>query len=204
MQDYSDNKSSPFLIQSVFANTVPFAPLELLHQMGFQDRLTAQKSLHDKAKLLYDIGCEKSQLRLLQGSVMLGSLYFAYATDKDYRYWLTNASRIAGQIGLHRKCVSEGLEPTSRRLFRRIWWVLYNRDVLLAISGTDNQRRFSDRYCDTSPLTEADWEEDVQIPERFRHILSPVLSVHKTFLIQYSKLSTLSKSKQWQRAAHDR
>lgn len=194
MHDYKANRHSPFLMQSILANAVPHAPKELLQEAGYKDRITAQQSLFSKARLLYDIGCEKSQLCLLQGSVMLSSLSFSYAMDKDYRHWLTNAGRIATLMGLHRNYVSEALGLRTKRLFRRIWWVLYNRDTLLTISGIDNLRRFNDRFCDTAPLTEADWEEDGEIPEEFGDILPPVPRLQKVFMVELSKLSIISKS----------
>lgn len=139
------------------------------------------------------MGCENSQLHLLQGSIMLSSLSFTYAMDKDYRYWLSNAGRIATRMGLHRNYMSETLDMHSRHLYRRIWWVLYNRDTLMAVSGIDNLRRFNDRYCDTAPLTVSDWEEDVEIPMHSRDILRPMPRLQKVFMVEYSKLSTISK-----------
>ena len=192
MQDYRRNQHSLFLMQSILANAVPHAPEELLRACGYESRIAAQKAFFSKARLLYDMNAEKSQLRLLQGSVMLSSLSFSYALDKDYRFWLTNAVRIATQWGLNRNSVSMSLEPGARRLLRRIWWVLYNRDTLLAISGIDNLRRLNDRYCDTAPLTEDDLEEVTQAPE-FDDILPPLLSLQKTFMVEYSKLSVISK-----------
>lgn len=89
--------------------------------------------------------------------------------------------------------MSETLDMHSRHLYRRIWWVLYNRDTLMAVSGIDNLRRFNDRYCDTAPLTVSDWEEDVEIPMHSRDILRPMPRLQKVFMVEYSKLSTISK-----------
>lgn len=192
VQDYQTGQHSVFLLQCILANAVPYAPRELLREAGYDDRITAQKSLFSKARLLYDLGCETSQLHLLQGSIMLSSLSFTYAMDKDYRYWLSNAGRIATRMGLHRNYMSETLDTHSTRLFRRIWWVLYNRDTLMAVSGIDNLRRFDDRYCDTAPLTESDCEEDVEIPPACSDILQPMPRLQKVFMVEYSKLSTIS------------
>ncbi|KIX09209.1 uncharacterized protein Z518_00288 [Rhinocladiella mackenziei CBS 650.93] len=192
MRDYRANRHSVFVLQSILANVVPYTPKELLRQAGYEDRITAQKTLYSKARLLYDSGCERNQLYLLQGSFMLSSLSFSYAIDKDYRYWLSNAGRIATRMGLHRNYASETLGKRSKRLFRRIWWTLYNRDTLLTISGIDNLRRFNDRYCDTAPLRESDMDEDGEIPEEFRGVVYPVSLLHKMFMVEYSKLSTIS------------
>ncbi|OQV06035.1 Fungal specific transcription factor domain-containing protein isoform 1 [Cladophialophora immunda] len=193
MQDYRADRHSIFVLQSIFANVVPYAPEQLLKQAGYEDRITAQKQLYAKAALLYDMRYEKNQLYLLQGSIMLSSLSFSYAIDKDYRYWLTNAGRIATQMGLHRNYVSQNLGRRSKRLFRSIWWVLYNRDTLLTISGIDNLKRFDERYCDTAPLEESDWEEEGEVPPEFRNVLPPITRVQKAFMVEYSKLSIVSK-----------
>lgn len=167
--------------------------MELLRQAGYQERILAQKDFFSRATLLYDIGCEKSQLHLLQGSIMLSSLSFSYSIDKDYRYWLTNACRIATRMGLHRAHVAGGMHPRLKTLCRRIWWVLYNRDILLATSGLDNLRRFNDRYCDTPPLEKSDWDDEGDIPEIYRGFLGPITTLQKLFMMEYSKLSVISK-----------
>lgn len=189
---YKVEQQSPFVLQAMFANVVPYATEELLTEAGFQDRMSAQKSFYTKATLLYDMKCERNQLSLLQGSIMLSSLSFSYSMDKDYRYWLSNATRIATQMGLHRDYICESLGEHSKRLFRRIWWVLYNRDMLLVISGIDNLRRFNDWHCDTAPLKEADLEEHSEIPSAFQDVLHPGTRLQRLFLVEYSNLSVIS------------
>ncbi|KAJ9637388.1 hypothetical protein H2204_004812 [Knufia peltigerae] len=192
VRDYHAHRHSVFVLQSILANVVPYTPMDLLRRAGYDDRISAQKSFYTKATLLYDMGCEKQQLYMLQGSIMLSSLSFSYPMDKDYRYWLSNAGRIATQMGLHRNYVCENLGARSQRLFRRIWWVLYNRDTLLAISGIDNLRRFNERYCDTAPLRESDWEDDDEIPADLQDILELVSPLQKLFMVEYSKVSIIS------------
>lgn len=193
MQDYRSGKRSSFLLQCILANVAPYASPELLLEAGFSDRLEAQKSFFGKARLLCDLGSGIGQLQVLQGSLMLSSIHFSFGLDKDYRFWLTNAVRIATQMGLHRNGIAKDLDPGTRRLFRRIWWVLYNRDTLLAVSGLDNLRRLHDRDCDTDELTELDWgEEEETIPEQFKDILPPISLLHKVYLIENCKLARIS------------
>lgn len=194
MEDYCHNHQSLFLTQCILANVVPHMSNALLKACGYESRIIAQKSLFTKARLLYDLGCERSQLHRLQGSLMLSSLSFSYTLDKDYRFWLSNAARIAIQMGLNRESVSASVDSASRKLLRRIWWVLFNRDTLLAISGIDNLRRFNDRYCDTLVLTIDDMDESEQVPQQFRHILSPLTNLQKLFMVEKSKLSIISES----------
>jgi hypothetical protein len=107
LQSFDSRRCSTFLVQAVLASAAQFAPIELLVNCGFVNRLAAQKAFTSKAILLYDLGCEKSQLRLLQGSLLLGTTPFHTASSKDFRYWLHNTARIATQMGLHKRLLSK-------------------------------------------------------------------------------------------------
>ena len=103
MQSYRAVNISPFLIQAVLASAAQYAPSDLLLSCGFEDRMVAQRTFLNRAALLYDLGYEKSQLRVLQGSLILGTVAFSLPLDKDFRYWLENAARIAINMGLHQR-----------------------------------------------------------------------------------------------------
>lgn len=103
VRTYEAGGCSTFLLMAIFASVVQYAPPQLLVDAGFSDRSTAQSKLFSNAVLLYDFGCEKSQLRRLQGSLLLGISNFSSTVDKDFRYWLYNAVRIATKMGLHRR-----------------------------------------------------------------------------------------------------
>lgn len=190
-QDFLSGNYSHFLMQSIFANVVPHASLTLLKEMGYHDRRSAQQGCYTKATLLYDLGEEKRQICCLQGSIMLSSLCFSYAVDKDYRYWFCNACRIGTQLGLHRQYISERLDAKTKKLFRRIWWILYSRDVLMVVSGLSNLRKFDDRFCDTVALTEDDWP-DQDVPEELSSVLSASTRLQKVYLLENCKLARIS------------
>ena len=171
----------------------PYLTYDLRSVLGFADRSSAQKSFFFKAQLLYDLEAEKSQLYLLQGSLMLTSSHFAFEVDKDCRYWLMNAVRLATQMGLHRKQISAQLDGPTRSLFTRLFWVLYNKDVLMAIAGRNNVRRLNDYHCDVPELTEDDWENEDD-PGLFAQSSSPTTHLQKLYLVQNIKLSKLCKS----------
>ncbi|CZR65931.1 uncharacterized protein PAC_15831 [Phialocephala subalpina] len=187
-QAFRDNTYSIFLMQALLGSVVPYASSELLFRLGFSDRLTAQKSLFTKATLLYDFGFEERQLQLLQGSLLLSSLQFSITTDKDYRFWLHNAIRIATRMGLHRANIVEDLDSATYKLYRRIWWVIFTRAILLSISGVQNIRLVSSEDCDTTILTEDDWDIEV-IGEGFKNSLSPITRPQKLFLIYNCRLA---------------
>lgn len=103
MHSLASEGHSWFLVQAVLASSAQYAPLELLSQCGFENREAAQRQFSENAASLYDLGHERSQLRLLQGSIVLGSSISSYTQDKDFRYWLANAVRIAAKMGLHKR-----------------------------------------------------------------------------------------------------
>lgn len=89
----------------MMANAVPYASSDIIAAAQYASREAAQVDFAHKARLLYDFGCEKQQLHLLQGSIILSSFQFSYAINKDHRMWFHNAVRIATQMGLHRQYV---------------------------------------------------------------------------------------------------
>jgi hypothetical protein len=102
-QDYMTGNASYFILHSILANAVPYASIDLIKEAGYGSREEAQADSTQKARLIYDFGCEKNQLHLLQGSIILSSFQFSYSASKDHRIWFHNAIRIAIQMGLHKQ-----------------------------------------------------------------------------------------------------
>lgn len=103
---FETGQNSSFLLQALLVNVIPYASLDLVRRAGFSDHVAAQKAYFKRAILLHDFGCEKRQLYLLQGSLLLGTQQVSFAADKDYRFWNLNAIRIATRMGLHKRFVS--------------------------------------------------------------------------------------------------
>ena len=195
VRQYTAGVCSIFLLQCILTSVAPYMSMPLLIESGYSDRNTAQKSFFAKAQLLYDLGVEKSQLSLLQGSLILTASYFSLDLDKDCRYWLSNAVRLATQLGLHRKQIAEQLEVPAQRLFARIFWVTFNKDVLMTIAGRNNVRRLNDFHCDVAELKPEAWEneeEDVD-DSQIRTILPPKSRLEHLYLVHNTKLSQICK-----------
>lgn len=94
------------MLFALLANVVPFASADLVRELGYSDINAAQGDFFLKARLLFDFGCEKGQLSLLQGSILLSSFQNSFSPDKDFRFWFNNAVRIATQMGFHRRYCS--------------------------------------------------------------------------------------------------
>lgn len=124
-EDYMNGNSSHFVIYAMMANAIPYSPMDLITAAGYSDRNVAQGDFVFKARLLNDFGCERRQLSLLQGSVVLSSFQPTYAPVKDFRFWFHNAVRLSTQMGLHRHNLREDLDVATYKLCQRIFWTLY-------------------------------------------------------------------------------
>ncbi|KAL2832190.1 hypothetical protein BJY01DRAFT_254008 [Aspergillus pseudoustus] len=191
LQEYRAQTISFFLLHSVLASVAPYCPTSLIQEAGFDDYPSAQRTFINRARLLYDVGAERNQLRQLQGALLLSQVHVSLYTEKDYRYWLSNAMRIATKMGLHKDEVGRNVDLGLRRLLRRMWWVLYNRDALLVFNGLDNLRRIHDTDFDTAELTLDDWDEE-SVPAEFQDILPQVTNLQKHFLVASCGLSLTS------------
>jgi hypothetical protein len=186
----SKGTASTYLLQCIFTSVAPYLSMELLNESGHSNRATAQKSFFRKAQALYDMSFEVSQLHRLQGSLILTSSYFSFGLDKDCRFWLYNAVRIALQLGIHRKQVLSQIHSDAARLFKKMFWVMYARDIVMVMAGRLNVRALDDRYCDVAPLTEDDWEQESEEDQTY-YGLSPIATLHKLYIVHSSKLDRI-------------
>ncbi|KAM0256120.1 hypothetical protein ACHAQJ_005207 [Trichoderma viride] len=93
LQSYYSGTFSLFLMQAILSNASMYAPMTLLEACGFNGRYEAIETYYSRANVLYQFGCERNQLRSLQGSVVLGLTAMSGSFDRDFRYWLYNAIR---------------------------------------------------------------------------------------------------------------
>lgn len=190
MHSLASEGHSWFLVQAVLASSAQYAPLELLSQCGFENREAAQRQFSENAASLYDLGHERSQLRLLQGSIVLGSSISSYTQDKDFRYWLANAVRIAAKMGLHKSHIADDMDPAAYSLCRRLFGCLYDADVLLSLVGFKNMRLLDRTACTMGPVTQDDWDS-TDIPEQFCSVLDPITLRQKLYMVERNKLCAI-------------
>jgi hypothetical protein len=103
VRSYLSGSFSLFLMQAILANAALYAPMPLLEACGFGERCEAIETYFSRASLLYQFGCERNQLRSLQGSIVLGMTAVTGSFDRDFRYWIHNAVRLAVKMGLHKR-----------------------------------------------------------------------------------------------------
>ncbi|RSL99816.1 hypothetical protein CEP52_009510 [Fusarium oligoseptatum] len=190
VSDFNQYRCSTFLIYSMFSITVPYASDELIHAMSFGSVIEAQRTFFTRARLLFDFGCERSQLNLLQGCILLSSFQNSFAPDKDYRFWFNNATHMATRMGLHRRNIEHDLDTATHRVCRRIWWQLFQRDVMFSLAGFENARKINDDEVDAVPLHEDDWIE-AQGDEAVRLTLPVITKVQVHFMIENSQLAKI-------------
>ncbi|EXF81426.1 fungal specific transcription factor domain-containing protein [Colletotrichum fioriniae PJ7] len=101
-----------------------------------RDELKALKAVFFKrAKALFDCRFEQHRETYLQAAILL-----TWQCDdledviSNSWYWIGIAARTAYGMGMHRDATPSGLNVMDKRLWRRLWWTLYQYDVLVSMA----------------------------------------------------------------------
>ncbi|KAL4779618.1 fungal-specific transcription factor domain-containing protein [Aspergillus varians] len=132
-----------------------------------------------RAKWLIDNRIERNRDILIQAALLL--TWHSDVADDDVsanaHYWIGMAARVATGLGMHRNPVSSSFSPRDRRMWRRLWYILVQFDVMVSLSyGRPQAINLED--SDVSPLTASDFEG---CGER----------VQSDFVIHFSELCTM-------------
>ncbi|KAF9768190.1 Fusaric acid cluster transcription factor fub12 [Fusarium sp. DS 682] len=185
VQSYRSGRCCLFLLHAISAAASLYVPHDVLLGCGYADRSAAQTYFFSKAKLFHDFHCQGDPLSMLQGSTILGSIILDHPSDRDFQYWFHDSVRRASKMGIQNACLRD---DGSQKLFRRIWWVLYNRDIFYFFVNTQNMRLFASAPP-IKPLTEVDWEpEDI---EQGSGLLSPVSQAQKVSFMAQCELAQI-------------
>ncbi|OQV04842.1 Fungal specific transcription factor domain-containing protein [Cladophialophora immunda] len=159
--------SLTYVVHDVLA---PFLSKDPLHQRCLH------VPIHDTSKS-YQEGPPVRNIR----SLFHMSFWWGRPNDlKDSWYWLGTAISIAKSLGLHRTTASSNFKPEKTRLWKRLWWSLQIRDVLVSAS-LGRPRHIWQGDCDIEEPGPADVREqcDQCDPDA------------ASYFIQLAKLSTL-------------
>ncbi|KAL4950477.1 Acetamidase regulatory protein [Aspergillus filifer] len=112
-----------------------------------------------RAKCLFDNRLERNRDILVQAALLL--TWHSDVADDDVsanaHYWIGIAARIATGLGMHRNPVCSRFVPRDRRMWRRLWYILVQFDVMVSLSyGRPQAINLED--SDVSPLTHSDFE----------------------------------------------
>ncbi|KAI8713678.1 Zn(2)-C6 fungal-type domain-containing protein [Fusarium sp. LHS14.1] len=179
VQSYQSGNCCLFLLHAISAAASLYVSNEVILSCGYADRSAAQTAFFSKAKLFHDFHSQGDQLSMLQGSIILGAIILDYPSDRDFQYWFHNSVRRASKLGIYHACLRDDI---SKKLYRRIWWVLHNRDIFHFFVNTQNMRLLANAPP-IKPLTEDDWETENF--ERNSALLCPVTHAQKISLIAH-------------------
>ncbi|KKK17171.1 hypothetical protein P175DRAFT_0501204 [Aspergillus ochraceoroseus IBT 24754] len=112
-----------------------------------------------RAKWLFDSRIERNRDIMVQAALLL--TWHSDVADDDVaanaHYWVGVATRIATGLGMHRNPVGSRFVPRDRRMWRRLWYILVQFDVMVSLSyGRPQAINLED--SDVSPLTFSDFE----------------------------------------------
>ncbi|KAL6691655.1 hypothetical protein J3F84DRAFT_160019 [Trichoderma pleuroticola] len=212
VKSYLSGSFSLFLMQAILSNAALYAPMPLLEACGFTARCEAIETYFSRASLLYQFGCERNQLRSLQGSIVLGMTAVTGSFDRDFRYWIHNAVRLAVKMGLHKSFAHKETESATCKLYQRIWWALYVshplfplytydeinqkltlqiRDITLLLGGAQNMRMIhaEDNEVLTIPTPESLGDD---IPACYAHLIPPLTQQQREYFIEYCRLARIA------------
>jgi transcriptional regulatory protein AMDR len=89
-----------------------------------------------RCKWLFDSRIERNRDILVQTALLL--TWHSDVVDDDVaanaHYWVGVAARIATGLGMHRDPVLSRFAASDRRMWRRVWWILVQFDVLVSVS----------------------------------------------------------------------
>lgn len=100
------------------------------------EREELKNVLYRRCKWLFDNRIERNRDILVQVALLL--TWHSDAIDDDVaanaHYWVGVAARIATGLGMHRDPASNTFADSDRRMWRRVWWILVQYDVLISLS----------------------------------------------------------------------
>ncbi|KAI9795029.1 MAG: Transcriptional activator of fatty acid utilization [Peltula sp. TS41687] len=185
MRQYRDPNNLPslLLLQAVLlaGSRVCNSP-QLMDANG--STTPAAITFYKRAKALYDANYEDDRVTIVQSLILMG-WYWEGPEDvtKNVFYWTRVATIIAQGSGMHRSVEGSQLSRADKRLWKRIWWTLFNRDRSVAVAlGRPVHINTDD--SDVPMISEDDFIED----EDDQRAEYPPDSLHVQFFLQYVKL----------------
>lgn len=134
------------------------------HQRVERSRQTVLAILFGRAKQVFDMRHENDRMHLVQAAMLFSwHLQDGDNSGANSWYWLGVACRIAFGLGMHRSGTRDPLTADrmplgDRRIWRRIWWTLYQAESMAALEhGRPPMIRAGD--FDQEPLCKEDFVE---------------------------------------------
>lgn len=112
-----------------------------------------------RAKMLIDARFERNRDTIVQAALLM-TWHVDGPEDAAANawHWLGFAARTAMGLGMHRNADGCTLLPHNKRLWRRVWWLLFQCDIMVALQyGRPPAIHLED--CDVKPLTAEDMKD---------------------------------------------
>ncbi|CAK7234680.1 hypothetical protein SCUCBS95973_009018 [Sporothrix curviconia] len=159
---YADPNNQPALI--LLHSVLLVGAHVSCHSKAVHARHIVKAVLFRRAKCVFDMRHEHDRLHLVQAALLFTwHLQNGDTASSNSNYWLGVACRIAYGIGMHRDLLQDPLDPDrmpiqDRRLWRRIWWTLFQAEVLSALEHGRPSAIGRDDF-DQDPLCAEDFRE---------------------------------------------
>lgn len=132
------------------------------HPKIIQSRALVKMVIFRRAKALFDMHYENDRMNLVQVALLF-MWHFEGADDvsSNAYHWIGVACRIAFGLGMHRNLglrASSLMPQDDRRIYRRIWWTLYQIEILVSLQHGRPCMIHPDEI-DQEPLTRDDFVE---------------------------------------------
>ncbi|KAK9454266.1 fungal-specific transcription factor domain-containing protein [Dipodascopsis uninucleata] len=188
MNRYNDPKNPPsiLLLQSILLAGTRVCRNPALFDSSGSTNL-ASLTLYKRAKALFEANYEDDRISIVQSLILLGWWWEGPEdVTKNVFYWTRVAVSVAQGFGLHRSVEKSSLSVLDKRLWKRLWWVLFSRDRAVAVAlGRPISINTDD--ADVPMLIEEDFIEE-EGPGPYRY---PPNMNHVQFFIQTLKLSEI-------------
>ncbi|GLI77461.1 hypothetical protein PoHVEF18_005751 [Penicillium ochrochloron] len=100
------------------------------------ERDTLKEIFFRRTKYLFDNRVERNRDILVQAALLL--TWHSDSADDDVaadaHFWVGVAARIATGLGMHRNPVSSSFVTRDRRMWRRVWFIMVQFDVMISLS----------------------------------------------------------------------
>jgi transcriptional regulatory protein AMDR len=100
------------------------------------ERDTLKEIFFRRTKYLFDNRIERNRDILVQAALLL--TWHSDSADDDVaadaHFWVGVAARIATGLGMHRNPVSSSFVTRDRRMWRRVWFIMVQFDVMVSLS----------------------------------------------------------------------
>ncbi|OQD90866.1 hypothetical protein PENANT_c001G06735 [Penicillium antarcticum] len=148
---------SHLLLNAIYLAATIYCSDSVIADAGFPSRYAASLTFYRRAKSIYDAGYETDAIATIQATFLMCHWWSGLLDHKDPWYWIGISTGMALALGMHQVKSYTSLEDKERKIWRRLWWMVYAMDINLSML-LDRPPHVQGRLCNVPPLSEADFE----------------------------------------------